>query len=91
MITVTKIPVSDMPEKKHGRYRRYPDYEAVKALGVGEAIKFPCRWLHTQSRKRGQCHGVLYIYKIVKKRGVRVDTVCKDAWVYVHVVGKRGA
>jgi hypothetical protein len=84
---VIKIPVSDMPASRRGKYLRRggPEYEAVKTLEAGEAIKFPCRWNH--SKNGNQCSGVAQMFGVAKMMGVQVKAICRDAWVYVHVVG----
>ena len=68
---------------------------AVEELGVGEAIKFPCRWEHkfNQNGKRGNycLTGKQYIYNVRKDLRriltgydpVDFHSYCKDGNFYV--------
>jgi hypothetical protein len=69
-----------------GRGRK-PSSEAVavKALGVGMGIKFPCRWNHKQPRisRLPVCQGLGTIWRIGRKHGMKVSPICRDGTVYV--------
>ena len=81
MVEIIKIDPSEIPVS--GPKTR-PEFDAVRALEVGEAIKFPCTWKHGKS---GNCYGVLGIRSAMgKAKPVKVR--CNDGWVYVHRIGE---
>jgi len=90
MAEITKIEWDDYPEQKPRKYNgppKRPEFNAIRALAIGEAIKFPCTWSHTFSPS-----GVL---RCSGKSGAQVATrndyperyieaVCTDKMVYVR-------
>ena len=77
MVDIIKIDPSEMPNAGH---KTRPEFDAVRALEVGEAIKFPCTWKHGN---RGQCSSLITI-KSTMGKAKPVTVRCKDGWVYVH-------
>ena len=64
-----------------------PEYEAVRALKVGEAIKFPCTWKHSiRWGKYDICNGRAGAYTTAKKDAPykRFQTACVDKVIYVR-------
>jgi hypothetical protein len=81
MVEIIKIDPSEIPI---GGHKTRPEYDAVRTLEVGEAIKFPCTWKHNKS---GYCSGVLGIRSAMGK-AKPVKPICRDGWVYVHRIGE---
>ena len=82
MVEIIKIDPSEIPI---GGPKRRPEYDAVRALEVGEAIKFPCTWKHGKS---GNCSGVVGIRATMPPPVKEFKFKCKDGWVYAHRIGE---
>lgn len=74
---IIKISPDDMPAKLN----RHLDYDAVRALEEGEAIKFPCRWAHNGIQS---CRSSFNLRFLFRKNQWAGRWICKDGWVYVH-------
>jgi len=66
MVEIIKIDPSDMPDRQThvGIYTR-PEYDAVRALKEGDAIKFPCSFRHHPKH----CRSFLPIRQIFRDNG----------------------
>ena len=82
MVEIIKIDPSEMPNIDH---RRRPEFDVIRALEVGAAIKFPCTWKHS---KYGQCGSATTIRHAMGRAKQRASVQCKDGWVYVHKLGE---
>ena len=83
MVEIIKIDPSEMPDMSRGTNQA--EYDAVRALEAGEAIKFPCRWPHKGVRTiRYQCNAILYVRVIGQKARFSLSAKCHEGWVYVH-------
>ena len=69
-----------------------PEYEAVRALKIGEAIKFPCTWNHTiRFDKYEICNGRAGCINATRKSPEKyVQAVCIDKVIYVRRLQDRG-
>ena len=83
MVEIIKIDPSEIPI---GGPKTRPEFDAVRALEVGEAIKFPCTWKH--SITTDQCSGTVTLWQIARGFKRKIYTVCSDKWLYVHRIGK---
>ena len=79
-MSVSYIDVSEIP-KANSRVHS-EEYEAVRALETAQAIKFPCRWNHSNGQQ-GNCAGVLNARHIAKAQGRELYAKCLDKTVYV--------
>ena len=82
MAEIIKIDPSEIPDTNH---RKRPEFNAVRTLEVGEAIKFPCTWKHGKS---GNCYGVTGIRATMPPPVKEFKFKCKDGWVYAHRIGE---
>jgi hypothetical protein len=78
-MVVTKIDPSDMPKKLLFGRPLAEETVAIRALLPGEAIRFPCRWKHSDRL----CHGYGLALQTAKRAGFRIRSVCRDGVVYV--------
>ena len=77
-MVVTKIDPLEIPEGfKMGRPLT-EETVAIRALLPGEAIRFPCRWKHSQI-----CHGYSSAVTTAKRAGFSIKCKCVDRVVYV--------
>lgn len=92
MGNVIKIEWDDYPARQDKRrLRARPEYDAVRALKIGEAIKFPCTWNHSVRFGHELCAG-----KSGSQIAVRndyperyIEAVCRDKVVYVRRTANR--
>jgi hypothetical protein len=78
-MVVTKIDPSEMPKKLLFGRPLAEETVAIQALLPGEAIRFPCRWKHSDRL----CHGYGLALQTAKRAGFRIRSVCRDGVVYV--------
>ena len=78
-MAVTKIDPSEMPKKLLFGRPLAEETVAIRALLPGEAIRFPCRWKHSDRL----CHGSGLALQTAKRAGFRIRSVCRDGVVYV--------
>jgi hypothetical protein len=62
--------------------------QAIKELQPGGAIRFPCRWKHSNTSAEevdtgGICGGRGTAYAGARRNGFRVNVRCRDGMVYV--------
>ena len=81
-VQIQKIAWSEMPTRTLQGPVAQPEYAAVAALEVDEAIKFPCRWRHAGTGG-SNCSGVLNTYVIGRRKGMKFQSTCKGGVVYV--------
>lgn len=79
-MTIEKIRFEDMPDQPLGR-STIPEFDAVRALNPGDAVKFACTWKHYDSNRT--CGGATGAYTAAKKAGFVVKSYCRDGVVYV--------
>ena len=94
MPAITKIAFEDFPEARRPTGRRpSQEWDAVRDLKPGEAIKFPCRWKHTvttrwradgQSYDYAPCQARTTIAIIARGQQRKLQSACTDKWVYVR-------
>ena len=91
MSNISSIEWNEFPERKPrplGLSVR-PEYEAVRALKIGEAIKFPCTWKHYISQaKQDTCYGKAGVYGAGRKYDPykKFQAACVDKVIYVRRV-----
>jgi hypothetical protein len=81
-MAIEKIQPEDFPRSERGLDLLHGVSEegaAVKALQPGEAVRYPCRWVHHGSL----CKGANVAYAMARRHGFRVSVRCRDKMVYV--------
>ena len=82
MSIIEEIPIEDFPVRVYagGPGRTLSEEgSAVRLLGPGKAIKFPCRWGHN----RKGCGGTMLAHQSANRVGCNVHATCRDGVVYV--------
>ena len=70
---------------RHGKGSRLsPEMAAARAMVVGEAIKFPCRWNHSKTDFATRCNGTMMMLQGLKNYGYQVQAKCRDKVVFVN-------
>lgn len=66
-----------------GGWNASPETVAVLALPVGQGIKFPCRWNH--SERGNVCYGITGLHTAAKNHGMvgQFNFRCMDKVLYV--------
>ena len=77
---IERIDPSEFPGNSHDRSRS-AELTEFKKLGIGEALKCPCRWNHTSESKT--CGGANLFRSAARRYGWRVRTSCQERVVYV--------
>ena len=94
MTEITKIEWDDYPEKEprpRGLTAR-PEFNAVRALKIGEAIKFPCTWKHyLRFGKYDICTGKSGTHLATRHAYPEryIEAVCVDKVIYVRRTNDR--
>ena len=83
MVEITNIPFEDFPENNSRTFSK-AEWNAVKRLAPGEAIKFPCRWAHHMSSSYDQCAARTRTRRIGKELGRDLEASCVDKVLYVR-------
>ena len=83
MAEIIKIKAEDFPGTlTKGSSRE--EWNAVRDLRPGEAIKFPCRWSHFAfGHVDGFCQGRMHVTAIGKKTKRKFQSECVDKWLHV--------
>ena len=94
MVNVIKIEWDDYPEKEPRRrgLTARPEFDAVRALKIGEVIKFPCTWNHSiRWGKYDLCAGKSGSQIATRKDNPEryIESVCIDKVVYVRRLKNR--
>jgi len=83
---VEKISWSELPPRVVRGPVPQLEFQAVQKLEPGEAIKFPCRWKHSD-RGAGHlttiCSGVSNAYVHGRVHKLHLQALCRDGIVYV--------
>ena len=86
MVEITNIPFEDFPENDSRAFSK-AEWNAVRRLAPGEAIKFPCRWAHSVSgigNRHNQCVARARVRRIGKELGRDFEASCVDKVLYVR-------
>ena len=88
MSNVIKIEWDDYPAMKLRRGQKAkPEYDAVRALKIGEASKFPCTWNHSvRFGKYDICSGKQGAFTAIRNQSAEkyIEAVCTDKMIYVR-------
>ena len=82
VVEITKVNMEDMPPMGKAGMAGHPEFNAVRALEVDEAISFPCRWNHA-GRGGSTCNAVTNIFAIARRSKSQRRAVCHEGTVYV--------
>ena len=83
-MSITRISIEDMPKPKHGPGApALPEWDAVRALEVGQAAKLTCHWAHAAGPRGKNCTGTASAHRIARVVGIKVRATCQDGFLYV--------
>ena len=93
MVDIQRIEWEEFPARKHRvRAGVRPEFEAVRALKIGEAIKFPCTWNHSiRWGKYEICAGKAGAQIATRNDNPEryIEATCIDKVVYVRRIKNR--
>ena len=78
--SITRAEFDAVPRAARGGARlASPETQALQALAVGTAIKFPCRWKHSTPRN---CNSRAGFHLAAKRVGHKIILRCYQGTVY---------
>ena len=93
MVDIQRIEWEEFPARKpRVRAGVRPEFEAVRALKIGEAIKFPCTWKHyLRFGKYDICTGKSGTHLATRHAYPEryIEAVCVDKVIYVRRTNDR--
>ena len=81
-VDITEVSMSDLPPMGREGKSTHEEFNAVRALEVGKAISFPCRWNHA-GRGGSTCNAVMNVGSIARRSNIMLRSICHEGRVYV--------
>jgi hypothetical protein len=87
MVDIQRIEWEEFPKPRQRGKPARPEFDAVRALKIGEAIKFPCTWNHFVKVGRTEvCFGKSRAQQSMRIKYPKryIEALCVDRVIYVR-------